>query len=209
MEPRADERDREASVRLRVTPETPARPLPNVVIRELRWNDFDAIRENYMLLYEERRENPEIGITLFEDPPSYSDEVGWFAGLYRDVLSGISIVSVADRDGVAVGQCTVRREGPPGESENAHVGHLGIVVHRDHRGSGAGRALMRHALAECRGKFEVVRLSVFSVNVRARKLYEEMGFVYLGTIPRAIHRGDRYLDEDLMFKVIDGPPANR
>lgn len=190
-------------------PETSTRPGRNIVVRELRWSDFDAIRENYLLVYEERKENPEIGIHLFADPPSYSDEVGWFTNLYRDVLSGNALVSVAEIDGVAIGECTVRRAGPPGPSEVSHVGVLGILVHRDHRGSGAGRALMQAALAQCRGKFEIVNLTVLSVNARARKLYEELGFVNVGTVPRAVRRGDRYLDQDLMFKVVEAPPANR
>jgi RimJ/RimL family protein N-acetyltransferase len=179
-----------------------------VSIRELRWSDFDAVRDTYLLLYDEREQNSEIGITLFESRPSYSDEVAWFADLYRRVLAGDALVAVAESDGRSVGQCTVRRVGPTAESEAGHVGELGILVHRDHRGRGIGRALLARVLEACAGKFELVRLSVFATNVRARKLYEEFGFVRVGTLPRAIRRGTAYFDEELMVRPLPRSPAN-
>jgi ribosomal protein S18 acetylase RimI-like enzyme len=175
-------------------------------VRELRWSDFDAIREAYWLLYAERESDPGIGIHLFSTPPSYADEVGWFTNLFRAVLAGDAVVSVAERDGVAVGHCTVQRVGPRPDSETGHVGLLGVLVHRDHRGHGVGRALLAHALAQCEGRFDNVRLSVFATNTRARKLYEEFGFVHVGTYPRGILRGDRYIDEILMVKPLAHPP---
>jgi RimJ/RimL family protein N-acetyltransferase len=196
-----------------VTPPPPRRDsgpaLRDFVVRELRWTDFPSLRELYYLLYEEREVNPEIGITLFAARPTDEDEVAWFSSLYRRSVSGESIVAVAERDGTVVGSCTVRTVGPTTTSETAHVGELGILVHRDHRARGIGRALLRHALDQCRTKFELVRLTVFSVNVRARRLYEEFGFAFVGTLPRAIRRGDRYFDEDLMVLDLNPASANR
>lgn len=191
-----------------------SRPSPDgapasVVVRELRWSDYPALREGYYLLYEERESRPEIGITLFASRPTEADEVAWFSGLYRKALSGESVVVVAERDGTAIGNCTVSPIGTPSTSETAHVGELGILVHRDHRGQGVGRALLENALGQCRAKFDLVRLWVFSTNSRARRLYEEFGFVYVGTLPRAVRRGDRYFDEDLMFLDFGRANANR
>ncbi|MGA9839858.1 MAG: GNAT family N-acetyltransferase [Thermoplasmata archaeon] len=170
----------------------------DVIARDLRWSDYDDLRELYYLLYEERETRPDIGISLFRVRPSPADESTWFGTLYRKALTGDSIVAIAERDGHAIGSCTITRLGPSEESEMAHVAVLGILVHRDHRGSGAGTALLRRALAQCPGRFDIVRLSVFSVNVAARQLYERFGFVLVGTIPRAVRRGDREYDEDLM-----------
>jgi RimJ/RimL family protein N-acetyltransferase len=192
-----------------VTARAPTPSEAKFVIRELRWSDFDPVRETFYRLFEERTADPEIGITLFRTRPSYSDEVTWFTSLYRKVLAGDAIVAVAELGGQAVGHCTIGRAGPTEDSEGSHVGELGILVDRDHRGSGIGRALLANALGQCAGKFELVRLSVFAVNRRARRLYEEFGFVYVGTIPRAIHRGDRYLDEDLMVKDLGRADTNR
>jgi ribosomal protein S18 acetylase RimI-like enzyme len=169
-----------------------------VVTRELRWTDFDPLREMYYLLYDERETNPLIGISLFAERPSYVDEVRWFSGLYQRVLSGDSVVRVAEVGGQVVGSCVVGRDGPTPTSEIGHTGTLGILVHRDFRGRGAGRALLRATLEACRGKFEFVQLSVNVENPRARKLYEEFGFEAFGRRPAVTRRGERYHDADLM-----------
>jgi RimJ/RimL family protein N-acetyltransferase len=178
-----------------------------VVTRELRWNDFDPLREMYYLLYDERETNPLIGIHLFAERPSYADEVRWFSGLYLRVLSGDSVVRIAELEGEVVGSCVVNRDGPTPTSETGHTGTLGIMVHRDFRGRGAGRALMASVLDGCRGKFDFVQLSVSVENPRARKLYEEFGFAPFGRRPAAGRRGDRYLDSDLM--QLDLRPAGK
>jgi RimJ/RimL family protein N-acetyltransferase len=170
----------------------------DVRARELRWSDFDALCELYLLLYEERTSQPDVGIILFGSQPSRADEVAWFSALYRRVLAGDAVAAVGERDGRAVGDCVVSRVGPSAESEQAHVGLLGILVHRDHRGHGVGRAMLARALDECRGKFELVELRVFSINTRARHLYEEFGFQFVGRLPRMIRRNGQYYDEDVM-----------
>jgi L-amino acid N-acyltransferase YncA len=187
----------------------PAAPNGRVETRELRWNDFDAIRETFYLLFEERTTQPDIGITLPDHPPSLEDEATWFTSLYRRVAQGEAIVVVGEHNGQVVGHVTVSRVATSAQHEAAHVGELGIVVHRDHRGAGVGDALMREAIRQSRAKFELVRLSVFSVNARARRLYERHGFVYVGTRPAAVKRGSTYYDEDLMVVDLRSPGANR
>jgi len=177
-----------------------------IVVRELRWSDFDPLREMYYLLYDERETNPEIGLTLFSTRPTIEDETAWFTGLFRRVMSGDAVVSIAEHNAVVVGNCTIGRVGPSPTHEAAHVGLLGIIVHRDHRGTGVGTALLANALDQARARFEVVNLSVLTVNRRARRLYERFGFRYVGTRPAHLKRGDRYFDEDLM--VLDLRPAH-
>ncbi|MGD0250458.1 MAG: GNAT family N-acetyltransferase [Thermoplasmata archaeon] len=179
-----------------------------MLVREVRWSDFDDLREMYYELYEERERGEPIGITLFTDRPSLADEVAWFAEAYRGVLEGHTVFSVAEEGGRIVGNCQVHRKGPSARFEGGHVGVLGILVHRDHRGKGVGRVLLAHALDACRGRFETVRLSVFMTNARAKHLYEKFGFVTVGRVPRAVRRGSRYFDEDEMVLVLPPVPEN-
>ncbi len=184
----------------------PPAPRGPVTVRELRWTDFDPLREMYYLLYEERETFPDIGIHLFAERPSYADEVKWFAGLYERVLHGDAVARVAEIDGAVVGNCVVGRVGASRTAENGHLGVLGIMVHRDYRGRGAGDAMLRAAIEGSRGTFELVQLTVSRLNPRARALYERHGFVRTGHVPAHVKRGGRYIDADEM--VLDlRPPA--
>jgi ribosomal protein S18 acetylase RimI-like enzyme len=179
-----------------------------MIVRSVRWSDFDDLRETYYRLYDERDRGAPIGITLFRDRPSLADEVDWFSREYRRVLTGDSVWSVAEVEGRVVGNCVIGRQGANASSEMAHVGVLGILVDSAFRGKGVGSALLRHALEACRGKFEVVRLSVFSVNQDAQRLYRRFGFETSGHAPRAVRRGTGYFDEEEMVLLLQGPPTS-
>ena len=188
---------------------TPARS-PPFLIRELRWEDFTARMEGYFALYDEVQANPDLGLTLAASRPTEEQETEWFGALYRQVRRGDAIALVAEVDGRAVGMVTIastRYGGRP--SETSHVGTLGIVVDRAYRGRGIGSALMLRALEDARAKFETLRLSVFSVNAGARRLYERLGFVVTGRLAREVKRGGRYLDEETMALDLRGwrPPT--
>jgi RimJ/RimL family protein N-acetyltransferase len=188
----------------------PAAPKPTgAVVRELRWSDFDPLRESYYLLYDERRSNPTIGIGLFEEMPDHADEADWFSGLYRRMLRGETIVRVAELDDRVVGSCVVGRVGPSPTSETGHRGVLGILVHRDFRGRGVGQGLLTATIEACRGRFDQIELQVFVANTGARRLYERFGFVAVGRLPAAIRRNGQYLDEDLMVLDLRPSPAKR
>jgi RimJ/RimL family protein N-acetyltransferase len=178
---------------------------PGLIVRDVRWSDFEDLREMYYGLYEERERGEPIGITLFRERPSLADEVEWFSQAYRRVLAGDEVLSVAEVDGRAVGNCAVTRSGPSRSSEVGHVGNLGILVDAPYRGQGIGTALMRHAIAQCRGKFEVIRLTVFSVNEGAQRLYRRFGFAPCGHRARAVRRGTAYYDEEEMVLFLDRP----
>jgi RimJ/RimL family protein N-acetyltransferase len=181
----------------------------DLAVREVRWTDFDDLVATYYRLYDERETDPEIGITLFSRRPSHADEVRWFSELYGRVAAGGTIMRVAEIGGRVVGNCVIERLGPSDDSEMAHVGVLGLLVDRSHRSHGVGTALLGAALEAARGKFDLVRLSVFSSNERARRLYERFGFVPYGHLPASVRRGGRYLDLDLMWRDLRGAHANR
>jgi RimJ/RimL family protein N-acetyltransferase len=174
-----------------------------MVVRPLAWADYPDLVTTYYLCYDERDRGEPIGITLFTERPGPADEAQWFSGLYRRTLVGDAVVSVAEVDGHVVGSCTIGRVAPRADSEAGHVGELGILVHPAHRGHGLGSALLTDAIRRARQLFSVVRLSVFSTNVRARELYSRMGFQPAGRIPRAIRRGGTYIDEEIMVLLLE------
>ena len=171
-------------------------------IRDLAWGDFPDLVDNYYRCYGEREAGRPIGIVLFDRQPGPVEETRWFSHLYESVQEGGAVACVAEVDGKAVGLCTVLRAGPGAGSETAHVGGLGVLVRDDVRGKGVGRALIEETLRRCRGKFELVTLAVFVDNERAKRLYLSLGFQRYGTLPRSIKRGDRYIDEELMYRFV-------
>jgi ribosomal protein S18 acetylase RimI-like enzyme len=96
--------------------------------------------------------------------------------------------------------CEVSRALP--SPEVAHRGNLGLAIRKEHREKGVGTALLKFTLDKCKGKFEIVELSVFSSNDAAKRLYSKFGFKAIGVRPRSIKRGDGYIDEDIMILTL-------
>jgi ribosomal protein S18 acetylase RimI-like enzyme len=175
-----------------------------VKVREIRWEDFPSLVENYYALYGEVQGNPDLGIGLFKERPTLASEVAWFARLYRGVLEGEVIAAVAEEEGKAVGLCTVHRAGGP---ESGHYGILAILVARQHRGRGVGRALLASVIERCRGKYEALELTVFASNSPARHLYESLGFRKVGVLPRGVLRQGEYTDVEQMVLEFSSSPS--
>lgn len=86
-------------------------------------------------------------------------------------------------------------------SKVRHIGHvIGMMVRREERSAGLGRALLDACIAEARraAGLEMLTLTVTASNQRAVRLYEGAGFVRYGTLVRAIRLDGRYLDKHLM-----------
>ena len=167
-----------------------------VLVRDLRPSDFSDIVDNYYRFYDEIKEDQSFGISLLGKKPSLSDELAWFSGVYKKMSDGDAIALVAEIDSHAVGLCEVGRMQPG--SDLSHRGGLGISVSKDHRGKGVGTALMRETLQRCKGRFEIIELTVLTTNQAAKKLYTKFGFKAFGMLPRSVKRGDKYFDEELM-----------
>jgi ribosomal protein S18 acetylase RimI-like enzyme len=174
-----------------------------MVIRDLAWDDGPAIAELYLSRYAEAARDRNFGMRLRPEPPSLAEELAEFAATYRSVQEGHTVVSVADVEGVVVGQCTVRRKSP--RLEDRLTGILAMHVAEAHRNRGLGSALLRHALAQSNARFEVVLLEVAAVNAHARRLYGRFGFETYGTLPKMFARDGRWLPGELMWLDLRRP----
>jgi RimJ/RimL family protein N-acetyltransferase len=50
---------------------------------------------------------------------------------------------------------------------------------------------------------KVLTLSVFASNKRAFHVYEKVGFVQTGVIPKSVFKEGKYVDEILMTKLLE------
>jgi GNAT superfamily N-acetyltransferase len=73
----------------------------------------------------------------------------------------------------------------------AHVANGGYFVVPEHRGIGAGRALVAHSLVEARRLgFDALQFNLVFESNPARALYESFGFEVIGRVPRVIDGED-------------------
>ena len=108
---------------------------------------------------------------------------------------------VALAEGRLVGWCDVV---PNKRPTLAHSGVLGIGLIEAFRSRGLGTALMQTAIdAAFRKGLTRIELTVRKDNIRARRLYEKLGFEVEGLVRRHMRVGDRYYDSFLMSLLRD------
>ncbi|CAL9416927.1 GNAT family N-acetyltransferase [Streptomyces sp. DH-12] len=162
--------------------------MPEPLIRPARPDDEDALarldRETWSPLHEVRPAPPG------PDEPFFRPTCGPDAHL------------VAEHDGRAVGYVRLLR--PTALESHAHVLQIcGLAVAAEARGKGAGRALVRAAVAEARRRgARRITLRVLGPNTVARTLYASEGFAVEGVLPGEFHVGGRYVDDVLMGRSL-------
>ena len=111
-------------------------------------------------------------------------------------------VFVAEReDGTLVGRLSIGRDPHPAST---HVADVGLMVARDARRQGVGRALMQAAVDWARETgIRKLELHVFPWNEAAIALYEAFGFEREGYRKRHYRRGNELVDAILMAYEVE------
>ena len=135
-------------------------------------------------------------LNRFEAPPLESTR----EFVLRNIREGVAQFVALDR-GRVVGWCDVSPDRHPA---TAHTGYLGIGLLPEYRGRGIGRRLISACLRKAKENgLERVDLSVNGSNVRARALYERVGFRLEGVRRKAAKYDGRYEDELMMALFLD------
>jgi len=111
---------------------------------------------------------------------------------------------VAENDeGRVVGTYVLRPNQP---ALGSHVANAGFMVSPMARGSGVGRQMAEHCMAEARRLgFRAMQFNfVVSTNEPAVRLWQHLGFEIIGTLPGAFrHTRLGFVDAYVMFKVLE------
>ena len=140
---------------------------------------------------------PEGWLVTNGDWRSAADERRYVRAIRR---SPHAAVLVAEGPDGLVGRLSIARDPHPA---SRHVADLGLMVARDYRRRGVGRALMEAAerWAEQVG-VRKLELHVFPHNTAAIALYESLGYRQEGLRFGHLRRGDELLDAILMAKEV-------
>ncbi|MEM4071511.1 MAG: GNAT family N-acetyltransferase [Thermoplasmata archaeon] len=168
-----------------------------LVVRLVKWEDFEDVIENYYSFYEEFKTDSSIGLVFRKNPPNINSEIAWFSNMIVSQNRGEAIAVVAEYSGKVVGLCDVYSKRP--NSELSHIGSLGITVKKEYRHMGIGTLLMKKAIKLSKRKFDVLVLDVFETNDIAIHLYEKLGFKKYAYLPRGIKRKGEYIGTFSMF----------
>ena len=158
------------------------------VLRAPRWDDLDDFLG---LINELVDEHADI---LRNTHSTRGEEVEWLADRLTAIEKGSLIALVAEVNGRVVASSDVAQRTPE-NPQHKHVGVLGIAILKTARGLGLGKVLM-DSLLELSKKagLKIIILDMFATNKVARRLYEKVGFVEVGKIPKAINRYGKYID---------------
>ena len=82
-----------------------------------------------------------------------------------------------------------------------HIGNASFAVRGDKRGLHIGEALVRDCIAEARRHgFSLLQFNaVVASNIHARHLYERLGFVPLGTIPKGFRMKNGHYEDICLY----------
>jgi len=109
---------------------------------------------------------------------------------------------VAESTGRVVATYILR---PNQSGGGSHVANAGFMVAPDARGQGIGRAMGEHCLSEARRLgFRAMQFNfVVSTNESALRLWEDLGFKIVGTLPGAFRHPEKgYVDVYVMFRSL-------
>jgi L-amino acid N-acyltransferase YncA len=136
------------------------------------------------------------GDAFVYDPntPREEAEAYWFAKGTRTY--------VAEQSGNVAGSYILRANRP---GLGDHVANAGFMVAPEARGLGIGRAMGEHALVEARRLgYRAMQFNfVISSNESAVRLWQQLGFQIVGTLPGAFrHTSKGFVDAYVMFRLL-------
>lgn len=107
---------------------------------------------------------------------------------------------LAEVDGKVIASSEIARR----SGYEEHVGTLGIVIKKGFRDLGIGTEIMNALIEQGQAwRLKVLTLSLFASNKRAFHVYEKVGFIETGRVPKKFFRSGMYIDEIIMTKLLE------
>jgi len=165
-----------------------------VVLRTPRWEDLDDFLDLINSLVDEGAD------ILRTEKVSREEEIDWLSKVLTRLEKDEMFYLVAEVDGkvVAVSEISKRT------GYEKHVGVIGIAIREGFRDIGIGTEVMNTLIGQARSmSLKVLTLSAFATNKRAIHVYEKVGFVRTGAVPKKHFKDGNYIDEIILTKVME------
>ncbi|GAW68394.1 n-acetyltransferase [Geoanaerobacter pelophilus] len=134
-------------------------------------------------------------------PRTRQTMVDWFAAKHA---GSFPVIGIEDNDGVLLGfgSYGTFRSWPAYKYTVEHS----VYVHKDHRGQGLGRAVMRELIAVAReNEVHAMVGAIDAANTGSIALHEQLGFKHVGTLPQVGFKFGRWLDLAFYQLLLDTP----
>ncbi len=166
-----------------------------VILRTLRWEDLDDLLEMINSLVKEKAD------IARDSRVTREEEIDWLGHALGKTERGETIYVIAEIDGKIAANSEIHRNQ---SGYDKHVGVIGIAVKREYREIGIGTEMMRTLIELGRSlDLKVLWLCVFASNKRAIHVYEKVGFKETGRIPLRFFKGEKFVDEIVMTRMME------
>jgi RimJ/RimL family protein N-acetyltransferase len=163
-------------------------------LRAPKWEDLDDLLELINSLVEDKAD------VVRTEKVSREEEIDWLSGVLRRLEKEEEAYVAAEVDGHVIANSEIRRGG----GHEKHVGGIGIAIKKGFRDIGIGTEIMKALVDQGRAwGLKVLTLNVFATNKRAFHVYEKVGFVQTGRIPKKFFKDGEYIDEIIMTKMLE------
>jgi len=165
-----------------------------VVLRTPKWEDLDDFLALINSLVDEKAE---IART---EKVSREEEIDWLSKVLSRLEKDETFYLVAEVGGKVVAVSEISKR----SGYEKHVGVIGIAIRNEFRDLGIGTEMIKTLVKQAQEiGLKVLTLTAFASNKRAIRVYEKVGFVQTGRVPKKHFKEGKYIDEIIMTKLLE------
>lgn len=166
------------------------------VIRDVEMRDVSGLVE-----YINTLSNEQTYILLQGEQKTIEEEKSYVEDLLSKMSKNLIVALVVESKGKIIGHTTFGMR----TRVESHVGSIGISLSSDYRDQGIGRILLSKLIEIGKQKLQglkIIELGVFGNNERAIHLYQSLGFIKYGVLPKGINHKGQFIDHIFMYQAV-------
>jgi len=165
-----------------------------LILRTPKWEDLDDLLELVNSLVEEKADIARA------ERVSREEEIDWLSKVLSRLEKDETFYLVAEVGGKVIAVSEVNKK----SGYEKHVGVIGIAIRSGFREMGIGTEMMKTLVKQAQEMgLKVLYLTAFATNKRAIHVYEKVGFLQTGAIPKKRFKEGKYIDEIILTKLLE------